>query len=280
MKRVLSGMLVLSVMACGPRLGIRREVPPRANLSDARLVSVANGHDESVLDVAIDPFGAVARTVLTPQAVDRLERTLATGGKFQVIPGCGPVCPQADTRIDVSVTEAKVDPGNAEKKTSKQGSVTLQVRVVRRGGLTLYSNSYWQSHSGGVPGTKEEVPDVNLLAYCIDGAVDSFVADLYPRWVDESFRLEDEGPLEPIVKLAAAGDLDGAEALVRKVLETQPENAKAIYDLGVVFTARGQLEQARDAFKAAAERDPKYKFYLRAADQRIIDRGVLQSEAH
>jgi len=273
-RRVEAVALVLVLAACGPRLGIRREVPPRADLTGSQLVSVAGEYREPVLGA----WAALAKTELTPSAVRHLERALGRSGKFQVLPGCDGRCPQADTTVTVALTEVKVDPGDAKKEQSKQGSVTLHVEVYRGSALPLYTGNYWSTRRGGVPGTAEELADKALLRACIEGAVEDFVKDLSPRWVEESLRLEDEGPLKPIVELAARGDLDGAEALVRSVLATAPENPKAIYDLGVLFTARGQLEQARDAFKAAAARDPKYNWYLADAERRISDRSVLKAE--
>lgn len=277
--RLLALALCLLLLACGPRIFVKREQPARADLGpETRVLAVHNAHQESVLGVVLDPLGALARTVLTPHAVREVERLLSTSERYQVLPGCGEGCRAADSHIEVSVVSARIEPGDAKTSRSKDGAATLAIRVFTRSGTLAWQNDYRGSESGGVPGGKYEVADDTLLVRCVDQAVGAFVRDLHPQWLYESFRMEDEGPLEPCAKLAVQGDLDGAEAIARQVLAADPENARAIYDLGALFTARGQLEPALEAFRAAAKRDPKYLGYARAAEQRLRDRGVLQEQ--
>lgn len=279
MTRLLALGLCLPLFACGPRIYVKREQPARADLGpDARVLAVHNAHHESVLGVVLDPLGALARTVLTPHAVREVERSLSTSERYQVLPGCGEGCRAADTHVEVSVTSARIEPGDAKTSRSKDAAATVSIRVFKNSGALVWQHDYRGSDSGGVPGSKYEVAENTLLVRCVDKAVEAFVRDLHPQWLYESFRMEDEGPLEPCAKLAVQGDLDGAEAIARQVLAADPENARAIYNLGALFTARGQLEPALDAFRAAAKRDPKYAGYARGAEQRLRDRGVLQDQ--
>lgn len=270
----------LMMVACGPRISVKREQPARVDLgADSRVLTVSNVHHESVLGVLTDPLGALARTTLTPRAVRQLEAQLAKSPRYQVIPRCGDVCPAADTRVEVSITNVHLKAGNVKTGASKEGEASLAVRVLKRNGQVAWENSYRRWEYGGTPGSQDEMDDHTLLSRCVDSAVDGFVRDLHPQWIYESFRMEDEGVLQDCAKKAAAGDLDGAEAAAREVLTAQPENAKAIYNLGAIFTARGQLEQALEAFKAAAQRDSKYVPYRKAAERRLADRGTLEHQS-
>lgn len=271
--------LGLAVTACGPRIYVKREQPARVVLGpEARVLNVRNGQDEPVIGIVLDPFGALARSMYTPHAVKQLEYLLSSSDRYQVLPRCGPVCPQADTLLEVAVTNVSMEGGSARDSTSKTGHASVYLRAYGRNGQLTWQGTYSDSSSGGVPGSKGEQPDNVVLTACVDQSLQDFVRDLHPQWISESFRMEDEGPLEACAKLAVAGDLDGAERVAREVLAAQPNNAKAIYNLGALFTARGQLEPALEAFRAAAALDKKYVDYARAAERRLADRGVLQQQ--
>jgi tetratricopeptide (TPR) repeat protein len=56
--------------------------------------------------------------------------------------------------------------------------------------------------------------------------------------------------------LNASGDLDGAEAALRRVLELDPDNMYATAELGLVALNRGELEEAKASFERAAALEP------------------------
>ncbi|RKY39339.1 MAG: hypothetical protein DRP75_02450 [Candidatus Omnitrophota bacterium] len=45
----------------------------------------------------------------------------------------------------------------------------------------------------------------------------------------------------------------------RKILESDPRNAEAYYNLGVVFEAKNMLKEAKEAFNKSLEINPEYK---------------------
>jgi len=57
--------------------------------------------------------------------------------------------------------------------------------------------------------------------------------------------------------LNAQGDLEGAEAHLRKVLEVDPDNMYAIAELGLVSLNRGDLDAAKASFERAAGLEPE-----------------------
>lgn len=57
----------------------------------------------------------------------------------------------------------------------------------------------------------------------------------------------------------AAGDLDGAEALLRPLLASNPQDADLVYDLALVADKRGKYNDARNGYLAALKINPGYK---------------------
>lgn len=274
-------VVVLGLTACGPRLSIRREQPARADLgADVRALTVVNGHRESVMGVILDPLTALARTSLTPDAVRTVERDLSrSGARYRVLPRCGRNCPAADALVEVSVTSVSVERGDTAQEREKVAHATVQIRVIKANGQLLWEGRYSGERRGGVPNTTRERDTNRILSDSVDEAVAAFVRDLYPQWIHETFRLEDDGPLEPCARAAMKGNLDAAEGVARQVLAQQPNHAGAIYNLGVIFTAKGQLEAALEAFQAAARLHSKYQPAADDAAQRISDRSTLQQRS-
>lgn len=281
----LQGLVVvvaaLWLSACGPRIAVRRELPARVDLgSDVRVMTVVNAHRESVLGVILDPLTALARTTLTPSAVRDVERRLSQSGtRYRVLPRCGRNCPAADSMVEVSVTNVSVDRGDTAQQREKVAHATVEIRVLRADGQLVWQDRYRADANGGVPNTPKERDNSRILSECVDEAAGRFVRDLYPQWINESFRLEDDGPLEACARAATKGNLDAAEAVARQVLSSQPNHAAAIYNLGVIFTAKGQLEAALEAFEAAARLNPKYGDAASDAALRIRDRAALEQRS-
>lgn len=57
----------------------------------------------------------------------------------------------------------------------------------------------------------------------------------------------------------AAGDLDGADALLRPLRATNPEDADLLYNLALVADRRGQYNEARNGYLAALKINPEHK---------------------
>jgi tetratricopeptide (TPR) repeat protein len=56
-----------------------------------------------------------------------------------------------------------------------------------------------------------------------------------------------------------AGDLDGAEAILRPLVGANPQDADAIYNLALVADKRGKYNDARNGYLAALKINPTYK---------------------
>ena len=100
------------------------------------------------------------------------------------------------------------------------------------------------------------------------------------RVLDETSAMKFGPPMSKrlVMGLALSGYLDGAWAAFNQVIQQDPKNAAAIYHLGVVQTAKGELELARDAFRAAAQLDPQYAGDLKGAEQRLGLRQAVRTQ--
>lgn len=276
--------LSLLATACAPTIVVRYDVPAAVHFGNAVqnvYVGYALGNPD-VLTV-LDPLSALVRTSVAPDVAQHLEQQLVNAKLFNVTLGCQQPCPQADTRFEVEMDTSGVHRGDVETKSSSGTETTasagVKVRVLNQDGSSRYEATYTGRASAGVPKPGTAQPDdVQLVRSAAFNAVDQFIGDLKPSVGKVSFELEDDGPLEPGVALAMSGDLDGAWASFQQVLQQNPGNAAALYDLGVVMTAKGELEMARDAFAAAAQLDPQYADELRGAERRLGTRDAIRAQ--
>lgn len=69
---------------------------------------------------------------------------------------------------------------------------------------------------------------------------------------------EVEQPLQRGLQAHVDGDLDGAVAAYEEVLEADPENKLALYNLGLVEQSRGNNEEAETYYRQTIEVDDRY----------------------
>ena len=61
---------------------------------------------------------------------------------------------------------------------------------------------------------------------------------------------------------AEAGNLAAGEARLIKIKLIKPQDARAYYNLGVIYNMKGEKQKALGEFKAALERDASYSAEL------------------
>jgi hypothetical protein len=270
--------------ACAPHIHVKYDVPPAISLGDSvQQVYVVHTIGDPDVVTVLDPLAALVRTVVAPDVARHLEQELAQANLFTVYPECPPPCPPADARFEVALDSSHVHRGfmatNSARGTDTTASATVKFRVVHRDGTSRFADSYTGTVNAGVPAPdKVAASDEALVRAAAFDAVDDFVRDLLPSCGSVLFAMEDDGPLEAGVNLAMNGDLDGAWNAFRDLLLKEPNNAAALYDLGVVMTAKGELELARDAFAAAAALDAKYADDAAGAERRLGMRNALRAQ--
>ncbi|MEW5741320.1 MAG: tetratricopeptide repeat protein [Myxococcota bacterium] len=282
--RTLALFLALAAAGCAPHIQVKYDVPAAIHFGDSvQQVYVVHTVGDADVVTVLDPLAALVRTVVAPDVARRLEQRLAEAQLFTVYPECPIPCPSADTRFEVELDSSNVHRGamatSSSSGTDTSATVTVKFRVINRDGTTRFADSYTGVTNAGVPKPDKAVPsDEALVRSAAFDAVEDFLADLKPSVGSVLFELEDEGPLEAGVDLAMSGDLDGAWNFFRDLLQREPNNAAALYDLGVVMTAKGELELARDAFQAAAALNPKYADDAEGAQHRIRTRDAIRSQ--
>ncbi|MCC6334065.1 MAG: tetratricopeptide repeat protein [Myxococcales bacterium] len=274
----------LTASACTPHIQVKYQVPAALHFGDAvQQVYVTHTIGDADVLTVLDPLAALVRTVVAPDVARHLEQQLMQAQLYAVYPECPAPCPSADTRFEVELDSSNVNRGTLASKsangTDTTAKVSVKVRVLNRDGTTRFADSYTGSTNAGVPKPDQSAPsDEALIRAAAFNAVDSFVQDLRPSVGSVMFALKAEGPLEAGVDLAMNGDLDGAWNYFRELLQKDPGNAAALYDLGVVMTAKGELELALDAFKAAAALNPEYADDAAGAERRISNRAALRAQ--
>lgn len=270
--------------ACAPRIQVRYDVPATVHFGGAvQHVYVAHNVGDPTVLTVLDPLAALVRTVVAPDVARHLEAKLIEAQLFTVSPDCLEPCPAADARVEVELDSSSVSRGRMKTQQDDGEATTAAagviVRVLNRDGTSRFQQTYHGTASAGVPRPDVVQPtDDTLIRSAAYDAVDGFVRDLRPSTGTATFVVSDEGSLQPGVRLALDGDLDGAWNALRDLVQREPDNAAAWYHLGVVMTAKGELEHAREAFAQAARLDPQYAEDLRDADARLGLRDSFRAQ--
>jgi Flp pilus assembly protein TadD len=67
----------------------------------------------------------------------------------------------------------------------------------------------------------------------------------------------DRDPMAAIVERLNAGDYQRAKPMLETLLQANPRDHDALYNLGIVYSDEGRLEEARDLLSRATEVDPR-----------------------
>ena len=293
------GLLAATLCACAPGIEVTRLQPSRFNLGSTRRVAV--------LQVTARPRAqAIVLTQLQEQIVNRrfyklinaVNRGLsitvtAAGTNIDV----GSIRQQVDAdvylnanvlRFDVRTTqhqETEYDHGKKYQVAEyrPEAHVRINFQVVKANGEVLVLRDYRGEDDGAEykAGESPSESREDLLEGAVRQAVAGFLGDITPRQVVEKIELDEDDPaLKPGVNLASHGDLAGAEQAWRAVLAQNPNNAGAIYDVGVLLETRGDFDQAAANYKHAFELRPKslYRDALQDLNRRLSDAQALQQK--
>lgn len=195
-------------------------------------------------------FGLEATGQHREAALEQLELGLRQHG--QPVRCDGPCGGQTVVRakvIDTSVTPRLVGRNLVRAMTDVIVQATVDIDALDAAGQTLSSKRYFGSITGNVLQTPTQV----LEAQAVQIATRRFLRKLLPRRLDIELAVETGGALDPGVDRALSGDLAGADAEFTKLTQTEPKNAAAWYDLGVVAELQGDEDRALSAYKTAHE---------------------------
>lgn len=283
--------------ACAPGIQVTRLRPARYNLGAARKMAVLRvdgAPDASALVLASLQRAIVNRNYYTLiNAVSRNITIVVPGVGARVDVGGVADRVDADAYVLASVLRCEVEETEREESRTENGrkftylSVTpegkarISFQVVRRDGQVIVMDDYsGRSSAPSFDATKRRAYSRgDLLENAVRSAVDSFMWDVTPRQVVEKIELDESlDALKPGVKAASEGDLRGAESSWNAVLSGDPNNAGAIYNLGVLQETRGDFDAASASYRRASQLSPKplYRAALENLERRLREAQSLQ----
>ena len=286
--------VMMTQAACAPAMQVTRLAPAYYNLGNTKRVAVleVNGEGGAVAQV----IAALQQRILDDGYYSLIVAT-NRGAAFTVsTPGglieIGQVrrLVDADVYVNANVTrydylESESDEKRGEKEVHRyqpESYVRINFQVVKNDGRVLVFRDYDGHVSGSKydEGQKPSGNRSNLLEGAVRGAVSSFTGDITPRRITERIVFDDgDESLKPGIKMAENGDLGGAERAFSTLLSTNPNNAGAIYNMGVLLETRGEFEQAAQAYSQAIHLLGKalYKEALENMNRRIAEAQSLSN---
>ncbi len=239
-----------------------------AELFSSQLAS--GGHftvvERAQLDVALKRQGIGRIGVLNEKAARRLGRTLGLDALLS-----GKVILQPEqARVIVSCRVTKADTG--EVLSAKR----VTVRAIDA--LREYSRQ-----TGKPPTT--DMSRGNVLAKMVHLAVDRLLEDLQPhpvkmaREFEEGRALFDDRTITRGIEFMKANRPRDAILLWEMVLEQDPDNSAAYYNLGIAYESLQEYEKAEKAFRMADGIKPKPRYSRAAEEAKAAALARLQLEA-
>ena len=291
----------LTLTACAPGIFITRYRPSRYNLGATRRVAVLSiaGPPESVgvvmaelqQQMVHDAYYQVFNAM--PQHV-----TLTILPGVTLVPNIGAVRASvpADVYIAAEVSrwqyserelvEDSTQNGVKIRKLYRvpQGRVGINFQVVHgANGKLVVMQEYFRDFEAQKydPYTGKRPYEADVIRSAAAEAVDHFLNDITPATVTDKIVLDnDEDTLKPGIELCKNGALDAAMASFQEVLKTNPNSPGATYNIGVLLEARGEYQQAEDAYRKASGLKKKslYEDALEEMHRRVADEQSLQQQ--
>lgn len=283
--------------ACAPGIKVTRLQPARHNLGATRKVAVleVDGNPMAVTQLTTELQRAIvnAKYYTLINAMNRGLSISVTGAGTRV--DIGGVRQQVDadvylvarvTRWDLVETEKQEERTEQGKKRTvtmvrPEASVRVSFQVVKADGQVVVFQDYDGEANGSAweAGKRVRYSASEIYEGALRKSVGRFLSDITPAQVVEKIELDDGDPsLKAGIALAEDGNLTGAEASWNEALQANPQNAGAIYNLGVVYETRGEFDRAAAAYQQAYQINPKgiYRDAIENLNRRISDAESLQ----
>jgi tetratricopeptide (TPR) repeat protein len=243
--------------ACAPRLYVNVLRPAPVNLGAAKRLLVISA------DGRLDARERVMRELMSQTN---------GAGYFTVTerPGGQPAAGEVALSLNVLEYGATPDP-TSEKHTGFIGKVVLAVTATDANGRAVVTGKQYVGNLTGDGGEEDALSASTHLA------VAALLDDLTPSFARQAIELDEEDEAQrPIVKLARRGDLKGATAAERELLQGAP-TAAAAFNLGALLDAQGEYGEALQFYDQALQLGSKalYVETRGACARRLADTQAL-----
>jgi hypothetical protein len=284
---VVAVVFVLS-QGCAPAMQVTRLAPSTYNLGNTKRVAVLEvTGDRRAVDQVIN---ALQHRIIDDRyyslvvATDRgaTFAVTALGGLIEI----GEVRQRVEADVYVKAHVSRYEYEELPKEENKvaryqpEAHVTINFQVVKNDGRVVVFRDYMANQSGTAfdSGKKPNRAPADLLDDGVRSAVSNFADDITPHTVVDRIVFDDaDALLKPGIKKAQDGDLAGAERDWLTLLSQNPNNAGALYNIGVLLETRGEFEQAAAHYNQAIELfgKPLYREALDNMNRRLAEAQSL-----
>jgi hypothetical protein len=254
--------LVALAAGCAPSLDFDVFEPPRHNLGPGRQLTVLQTEGrQGPREFLVSEMGNEAREENFFRVVDRSYEGMViqrTGNQVTVY-NSRPPAPQAfevGVRMDLldwvslgerATREVRDSNGNVTvvEEFTYRGRVAFMPLLFDPSGRVLLADVEYGAESSG---RDEE----QVMREAAEGALQRFLADITPRRVRASVRLDmGDSAQEGMLDLAQRGSLQAAVEQMQGYVAANPGNAAAHYNLGAMLEASLRFREALDSYDRA-----------------------------
>ncbi|WP_434382787.1 tetratricopeptide repeat protein [Melittangium boletus] len=275
--------------SCTPQLTIHVLKPAPVNLGASRLLTVVQTEGRpGARDFLLQELSHQARAQGHFQVADRTHEgrvVKVAGDSVRLLaPGPAPLGAPGEVglRLDVHEWSAARKTERPKPRGSKggtderpvsfyEGRALVTLTAFTASGDTLLAEQEYTASGRGM--------DANEA---LDNAgrevVRHILAHITPHYETRSLRMDDEDRAQqPILQAARTGDMPGAVTQMEAYVRAHPDNAPALYNLGVLLDATGRYPEALERYTQAISLSTKgyYVDMKNACTRQLADQRAL-----
>jgi len=289
MRTVLLALATTLAVGCAPSIKVNVMQPARYNLGASKQLSIVQTEGRRAgRDFIIDELVRQARTGGHFKVDDRSDEGIlvkVAGRSVQVVSGgngAGRSPDEIGIRIDVHDWDADEKKETVTEKDSKgntierevefhQAKVIVAVTAFNASGKAILAEREYKSTARGDS-------EQRALKNAGSEIISALLYDITPRYVTKSIRMDDSDEAQkPIIQVAERGNVPQAVREMEAYVQSNPQNASALYNLAVLTDASGRYQDALDLYTRAITMASK-DFYVdmksecarRLADQQAL----------
>jgi len=254
---------ILIAQGCGTNAVIQRPSPAAYNLGASKsLVMVQMSGKRSLREQLMESLSVKARQSNWWQFEDKMSKgiEIVPKGDSASARPTGPKDGEVFVRVDVYEADANKDQVVEQFKNSKGqtitkrsnvfvGAASIGVTTLDASGRARLSEKEY-SGEAKIPENKGDKDAAKQAA--IDNAVSKFLADITPRFINESVKVDDESKdLGPVVEIIKKRSYAQAADKLESMMASQPNRPDVVYNLAVMHDAMANYDKALTLYDKA-----------------------------